>query len=553
MRAMTDPTAEIVERVAADLEFAYGATYTMSPEGTKVAVLEWTLHPPRPRSPVVLLRYGSFCYDATRRAVVGRVILTGRMTIRDTDGGAVMAMIPGLVAGTPKWCDEGRYLAGLRPADDGHPLWILDTTTGTLSEPDVSVTSSLLGPHAGPPLWWAGGALLTLRDAIEMSVINPCDDIAAEPESASSPEFAHHDLAAIAGAARADLITIAGEILAEGVVVADCQLEGDLVAAVVITSAQQLAALLTDGSRPPAIRYRLHGAAPAGRQAPARQQASPARPPAFAERHDETGSALLHGTTVIHHIERSRAGLGSRRHDAALSEHAFCRQTEPDYPNGTSLVSLVPLEMTELPDIADLPALGEGTVDRCHLAAGTRLVTVYVLLPAGNAGYAATRDRFLTTVGILTERLGSSSLALAGTSFGAACAAMVLAHTGELFGCAILRSGAYNRTLTPRGFHHETRALWDARDMYDGFTFAYQARSILSPVLIEQGTADTNGATDVLQAWAFYDALLAAGRQARIALLYNEGHVTRTHEGVLTAAREELTWIQRHMLNPGRA
>ena len=45
-------------------------------------------------------------------------------------------------------------------------------------------------------------------------------------------------------------------------------------------------------------------------------------------------------------------------------------------------------------------------------------------------------------------------------------AANLLAHAPELFACAIARSGAYNRTLTPFGFQSEERTLWQAAATY---------------------------------------------------------------------------------------
>lgn len=52
-----------------------------------------------------------------------------------------------------------------------------------------------------------------------------------------------------------------------------------------------------------------------------------------------------------------------------------------------------------------------------------------------------------------------------GHSYGAFMAANLLAHS-ELFACAVARTGAYNRTLTPFGFQAEERTLWQAPDTY---------------------------------------------------------------------------------------
>ena len=43
-----------------------------------------------------------------------------------------------------------------------------------------------------------------------------------------------------------------------------------------------------------------------------------------------------------------------------------------------------------------------------------------------------------------------------GHSYGAFMASNLLAHAPDLFSCAVARSGAYNRTLTPFGFQSES-------------------------------------------------------------------------------------------------
>ena len=57
-------------------------------------------------------------------------------------------------------------------------------------------------------------------------------------------------------------------------------------------------------------------------------------------------------------------------------------------------------------------------------------------------------------------------IAVGGHSYGAFMAANLLAHAPDLFACAVARSGAYNRTLTPFGFQAEERTLWEAPETY---------------------------------------------------------------------------------------
>jgi dipeptidyl aminopeptidase/acylaminoacyl peptidase len=151
------------------------------------------------------------------------------------------------------------------------------------------------------------------------------------------------------------------------------------------------------------------------------------------------------------------------------------------------------------------------------------------------------------------DEVDSDRLVLYGHSFGAAAAPVILAAMPGAFRCAVLRSGAYNRTLTPAGFQHERRNLWRARDIYDGFTLAYHAEHITTPILLVQGTADANTATTVSQARACYDALRAAGRTARLVLLHNEGHIFHSQDGIIAAAAEERAWINQWTRHAGDA
>jgi hypothetical protein len=243
-------------RTAAEPETPDRAVYTLSPDRQRIAVLEWMLHPPRPRTPVLMLRFGSFRYDVTRRAVSTRDTRIGRLTVHDTRDGRILASVAGLVAGEPRWSQDSRWLAGIRPADEGHTLWILDTESGTAIEPDLRVSSSLLDHNAGPPLWWADPAtLVTLRDAMDRSVIDSCTDLVAGPGPGDTAKMEHRDLLAIAGAARVDLVTVDGLLIARHLTIAGCRADANGIHAAVTASTQQLSAFLTTGEIPAPSRY----------------------------------------------------------------------------------------------------------------------------------------------------------------------------------------------------------------------------------------------------------------------------------------------------------
>ena len=85
-------------------------------------------------------------------------------------------------------------------------------------------------------------------------------------------------------------------------------------------------------------------------------------------------------------------------------------------------------------------------------------------------------------------------IAVAGRSYGAFSTANLLAHS-DLFKTGIAISGAYNRTLTPFGFQHEKRSLWDAASFYTRMSPFYFADQINEPFLIMHGGADDNPGT----------------------------------------------------------
>ena len=98
-----------------------------------------------------------------------------------------------------------------------------------------------------------------------------------------------------------------------------------------------------------------------------------------------------------------------------------------------------------------------------------------------------------------------------GHSYGAFMASNLLAHAPDLFACAVARSGAYNRTLTPFGFQSEERTLWQAPDTYMKMSPFMHADIIKKPILLIHGEEDTNSGTNVIQSERFF----AEGKRRR--------------------------------------
>lgn len=134
-------------------------------------------------------------------------------------------------------------------------------------------------------------------------------------------------------------------------------------------------------------------------------------------------------------------------------------------------------------------------------------------------------------------------LAVAGRSYGAFSTANLLAHT-DLFQTGIAISGAYNRTLTPFGFQHEKRSLWDATDFYTRISPFYYADHVSEPLLILHGGVDDNPGTPPLQAQRFFHALVGNGRRVRYVELPDEQHHYRARENVLHTSAEMLGWLE---------
>ncbi|GAB3980565.1 hypothetical protein GCM10029978_078970 [Actinoallomurus acanthiterrae] len=142
----------------------------------------------------------------------------------------------------------------------------------------------------------------------------------------------------------------------------------------------------------------------------------------------------------------------------------------------------------------------------------------------------------------VADRTGPSRLAVGGASFGATLALLAIADC-DLFGTAIVQSGAYSRQLTLLGFQDETRTLWEAPRVYQDFDAIVNAPRIRRPVLIIHGDADPNPATPVTQATLLFQALVANGTRARLVLLPGEGHSPQSRDGIATALAEKAAWL----------
>jgi len=140
-------------------------------------------------------------------------------------------------------------------------------------------------------------------------------------------------------------------------------------------------------------------------------------------------------------------------------------------------------------------------------------------------------------------------VAVGGHSYGAFMAANLLAHAPDLFCCAIARSGAYNRTLTPFGFQAEERSFWEAPEVYNKMSPFNNANLVKKPILLIHGEEDTNSGTNVMQSERFFAALKGNGAPAKLVILPHEKHGYRGLESVLHVMAESSEFLDTHCKN----
>jgi len=135
-------------------------------------------------------------------------------------------------------------------------------------------------------------------------------------------------------------------------------------------------------------------------------------------------------------------------------------------------------------------------------------------------------------------------VAISGHSYGAFSTANLLVHS-RLFATGLAFSGAYNRTLTPFGFQHEKRSLWNATEFYARVSPFFSVDKLAAPLLLVHGGADANPGTPPLQARRFFHALVGVGGRARFVEMPFEDHHLRARESVLHVAAEMIDWLDR--------
>ncbi|MBB5406023.1 dipeptidyl aminopeptidase/acylaminoacyl peptidase [Paraburkholderia sp. JPY162] len=132
--------------------------------------------------------------------------------------------------------------------------------------------------------------------------------------------------------------------------------------------------------------------------------------------------------------------------------------------------------------------------------------------------------------------------------------ANLLAHS-NLFRAGVATSGAYNKTLTPRGFQNERRTVWQAQDVYLKTSPFFYADRLKAPLLIVHGADDPNPGTTPQQASLLYEAIRGNGGITRLVMLPHETHGYAACESNEQLVYEMLRWFDRYLKSapPGNA
>lgn len=493
------------------------------PCGSLTARFRGPRHPAREQVPRRWVHAHGLTFDTVGLAMAGAAKGPGTVHI----GTRTVAARRGPLAWSVH--DEPPVLAGTTPGREIPTLWLYHPDQDEVVRlPEVVVNHSLL--ESSPPLLWtASGALVVLADddTTSAGVADRVHDSAGELSVLDDPE----GLLTAAGVtvrtvrANGEQTVIAGPH-------AVCRLELSPDGRRLLVGAVRDAAALTRLARDRRAELTVHDLTGVE---PPRSLGECAVDRPFGE---PNGAAPGSG------------GLTARR----ASTH---RQLSPDVALHGDEGPVV-LWLNPRPDVADRgrfpPYAGAGADPpgplwtyrpRCSVA----MVRLWHPRQNGPATFAEVAARVVEGIRdaaeLVQRELGDTPLVLGAHSFGAALAAVALPELGSVVRCAVLRSGAYNRTLTPGGFQLEHRPIWAVPDMYHGFTTVHAVHRITVPTLLLQGTADPNVSTTVCQAQTFYEALRIAGVPARLVLLDAEGHHFSTADGILCAAREENEWIDR--------
>jgi dipeptidyl aminopeptidase/acylaminoacyl peptidase len=142
-------------------------------------------------------------------------------------------------------------------------------------------------------------------------------------------------------------------------------------------------------------------------------------------------------------------------------------------------------------------------------------------------------------------------LGIGGHSYGAFSTVNAMVHT-PYFKAGIAGDGAYNRTLTPNGFHTERRDFWQAKTTYlDMSPFLY-ADKLNGALLMYHSMEDQNVGTDPINSIRMYHALMGQGKTTSLYMYPYEDHGPVAKETVLDQWARWVAWLDKYVKNAGK-
>jgi len=140
-------------------------------------------------------------------------------------------------------------------------------------------------------------------------------------------------------------------------------------------------------------------------------------------------------------------------------------------------------------------------------------------------------------------------LAIGGHSYGGFSTAHAMIHT-PFFKAGIAGDSNFNRTLTPCGWQHERRHLWDARDTYIEVSSILWADRLHGAILMYHGMLDKNVGCNPINSERMFHALNALGKKAALYMYPYEHHGPIAEQTILDMWARWIPWLDTNVKNP---
>jgi dipeptidyl aminopeptidase/acylaminoacyl peptidase len=242
---------------------------------------------------------------------------------------------------------------------------------------------------------------------------------------------------------------------------------------------------------------------------------------------------------------------------------SFTLYTPTDYKEGTRVPTILyayPLDYAEASTASQVTGSQETFTQlrqyRLLLLAGYAIIdhAAFPIIGDPKKAYDTYMEQLVADARAAVDeavRLGVADpdrIGVTGHSHGALMTANLVAHS-DLFRAGVATSGSYNKTLTPFGFQHERRSVWEATDVYLKVSPFFYADKLKVPLLIMHGAEDANPGTTPIQANKLYEAIRGNGGTTRLVILPHEPHWYTAMESNEQEVYEMLRWFDKYVKN----